>query len=99
MSRVALLQAISTQQLLELIVGAEEAFILCSHWHGPSVLVDFDRMHPEARSQNHMPAPSNYQAPIHNNHPPARPAPGTSATEREPPHPSSHLPYPLVRPA
>ncbi|KAI7943012.1 hypothetical protein MJO29_012856 [Puccinia striiformis f. sp. tritici] len=85
-------------RLLELIVGAEEAFILCSHWHGPSVLVDFDRMHPEAKSQNHMPAPSSSQAPIHNNHPPARPAPGTSATEREPPPPQQPPPIP-PRPA
>ncbi|KAH9442484.1 hypothetical protein KEM48_011891 [Puccinia striiformis f. sp. tritici PST-130] len=98
MSRVALLQAISTQQLLELIVGAEEAFILCSHWHGPSVLVDFDRMHPEARSQNHMPAPSNYQAPIHNNRLLPRPTPGTSATERGPPPPQQPPPIP-PRPA
>ncbi|KAI7947435.1 hypothetical protein MJO28_009343 [Puccinia striiformis f. sp. tritici] len=98
MSRVALLQAISTQQLLELIVGAEEAFILCSHWHGLSVLVDFDRMHPEARSQNHMPAPSNYQAPIHNNRSLPRPTPGTSATERGPPPPQQPPPIP-PRPA
>ncbi|POW09151.1 hypothetical protein PSTT_07062 [Puccinia striiformis] len=64
----------------------------------PSVLVDFDRMHPEAKSQNHMPAPSSSQAPIHNNHPPARPAPGTSATEREPPPPQQPPPIP-PRPA
>ncbi|KAI7952246.1 hypothetical protein MJO29_007877 [Puccinia striiformis f. sp. tritici] len=98
MSRVALLQAISTRQLLELIVGAEEAFILCSHWHSPSVLVDFDQMHPEAKSRNHMPAPSNYQAPTQNNLSPPRPTPRISATERRPPPPQQPPPIP-PRPA
>ncbi|KAH9444732.1 hypothetical protein Pst134EB_024989 [Puccinia striiformis f. sp. tritici] len=89
----SLLQAISTQQLLELIVGAEEAFILCSHWHGPSVLVDFQPNAPGSKEPEPYAGTEQLPGSYPQQPSASSSSPGTSATEREPPPPQQPPPH------